>query len=128
MKRIFILIVIMAIGLGYQLQSVMAKKKWYIIKTKNGVCRVISADGKTDQTIGGPYKSEKNARSAKKKVCETRDLPSKKKKSKSKTSSDKKKKSETKGKKKSSEPESLEELGVSVIKDAIIDMIRKMEF
>ena len=44
-------------------------KKWYLIKGKDGVCKVIQAEKKTPAAIGGPYKNKANAEKAKAKKC-----------------------------------------------------------
>jgi len=41
----------------------------FIIKDKNGVCKVIQAKEKTPATIAGPYKTKSNAEKAKDKAC-----------------------------------------------------------
>jgi hypothetical protein len=46
-----------------------ANEKWFVIKDKNGVCRVISAEDKTPKTILGPYSTKKEAYAAKEKSC-----------------------------------------------------------
>ena len=46
-----------------------AEDPWFIIKDKNGVCKVIQAKEKTPATIAGPYKTQANADKAKDKAC-----------------------------------------------------------
>jgi colicin import membrane protein len=48
-----------------------AEDPWFIIKDKNGVCRVIQAKEKTPATIAGPYETQKKADEAKGKECAT---------------------------------------------------------
>ena len=61
------------------------KYRWYIIKGKDGVCKVISANKKTSKMIAGPYKTRENALEAKAKKCKGK--KPKKSKSKKKSSS-----------------------------------------
>jgi hypothetical protein len=49
--------------------SFAAEEPWFIIKDKNGVCKVIQAKEKTPATIAGPYKTKNNAEKAKDKAC-----------------------------------------------------------
>ena len=49
--------------------SFAAEDPWFIIKDKNGVCKVIQAKDKTPATIAGPYKTQANADKAKDKAC-----------------------------------------------------------
>ena len=49
--------------------SFAAEDPWFIIKDKNGVCKVIQAKQKTPATIAGPYKTRANADKAKDKAC-----------------------------------------------------------
>jgi hypothetical protein len=49
--------------------SFAAEEPWFIIKDKNGVCKVIQAKEKTPATIAGPYKTKTNAEKAKDKAC-----------------------------------------------------------
>jgi len=44
-----------------------AEKQWYIIKDKNGVCKVLQLKEKTDKTIAGPFKTKEEAKAAKEK-------------------------------------------------------------
>jgi hypothetical protein len=46
-----------------------AEDPWFIIKDKNGVCRVIQAKEKTPATIAGPYETQKAADETKGKEC-----------------------------------------------------------
>ena len=48
------------------------KYHWYIIKGKDGVCKVIQAEQKTPATIAGPYKTRENAQAAKEEKCSTK--------------------------------------------------------
>ena len=48
------------------------KYRWYIIKGKDGVCKVIQADTKTPATIAGPYKTKENAEAAKGEKCKAK--------------------------------------------------------
>ncbi|MFH1114255.1 MAG: hypothetical protein V1792_10065 [Pseudomonadota bacterium] len=48
-----------------------AEDPWFIIKAKNGVCRVVQAKEKTPATIAGPYETRKKADEAKGKECAT---------------------------------------------------------
>ena len=49
--------------------AIAEDKKWFIIKGKSGVCRVISAADKTPKTIAGPYDTKETAQEAKIKLC-----------------------------------------------------------
>ena len=60
--------------------AIAGDKKWFIVKGKSGVCRVISAADKTPKTIAGPYDSKENAQAAKLKLCEDTSKKSEKKK------------------------------------------------
>ncbi len=60
------------------------KYRWYIIKGKDGVCKVIQADKKTPATIAGPYKTRENALEAKKEKCKGKKKSKSKKRSSSK--------------------------------------------
>ncbi len=53
------------------------KYRWYIIKGKDGVCKVIQAENKTPTTIAGPYKTRENAQAAKEEKCEAKKRRSK---------------------------------------------------
>jgi len=53
--------------------SFAAEDPWFIIKDKNGVCKVIQAKDKTPATIAGPYKTKNNAEKAKDKACAKED-------------------------------------------------------
>jgi hypothetical protein len=139
MKQIAVFVVILIWCICGLCGNAKAKKwRWYIVKTKDGVCRVIEADAKTPQTIGGPYKTEQNAYQAKSEVCAARDLPSdKKQKSKKADVKSKSKKKQTRKKttaKKSSQGErkttkdSDSQPSTSVIKKLLIDVIKKMDF
>ena len=144
MKQIAVFLVVAIWCIGGMCGNAIAKKwKWYIVKSKDGVCRVIEADDKTPQTIGGPYKNEKNARAAKSEVCATRDLPSEKKKkskkSAAKSKTKKKQVAKKQSKKKSTAKKSSKDKkktakdgdsqpSSSVIKKLLIDVIKKMEF
>ena len=48
-----------------------AEDPWFIIRDKNGVCKVIQAKEKTPATIAGPYETQKKADEAKGKECAT---------------------------------------------------------
>ena len=144
MKQIIVFLIVAIWCIGGMCGNAIAKKwKWYIVKSKDGVCRVIEADAKTPQTIGGPYKSEKNARAAKSEVCATRDLPSEKKKKsrkaavkskpKKKQADKKQTKKKTTAKKTSKDKKKTAKDGdsqpsSSVLKKILIDVIKKMEF
>jgi len=43
---------------------------WFVIKDKNGVCKVIEAKEKTPATIAGPFKTKQDAEKAKDKECQ----------------------------------------------------------
>lgn len=47
------------------------KKHWFVVKDKNGVCRVIEAKEKTPATIAGPFKTKEEAEKRKAKDCPT---------------------------------------------------------
>ena len=49
--------------------AIAEDKKWFIIKGKSGVCRVISASDKTPKTIAGPYDTKEEAQQSKAKLC-----------------------------------------------------------
>jgi hypothetical protein len=46
-----------------------AGKSWFVIKDKNGVCKVIQAKDKTPKTIGGPFTSKDAADKFKTSKC-----------------------------------------------------------
>jgi hypothetical protein len=46
-----------------------AGEQWVVIKDKKGVCKVISAKGKTPKTIAGPFASKAKAVAAKEAKC-----------------------------------------------------------
>jgi hypothetical protein len=52
--------------------------RWYIIKGKDGVCRVIEADKRTPASIAGPFKTRENAEAAKEDRCNRKTKKSKK--------------------------------------------------
>jgi colicin import membrane protein len=54
-----------------------AEDPWFIIRDKNGVCKVIQAKEKTPATIAGPYETQKKADEAKGKECATADKEAK---------------------------------------------------
>jgi hypothetical protein len=45
------------------------KTQWFVIKDKNGVCKVIEAKEKTPATIAGPFKTREEAEKRKAKDC-----------------------------------------------------------
>ncbi len=45
------------------------KKHWFVVKDKNGVCKVIEAKEKTPATIAGPFETKKEAEKRKAEVC-----------------------------------------------------------
>jgi FtsZ-interacting cell division protein ZipA len=47
------------------------KKHWFVVKDKNGVCRVIEAKERTPATIAGPFKIKEEAEKRKAKDCPT---------------------------------------------------------
>ena len=47
------------------------KKHWFVVKDKNGVCRVIEAKEKTPATIAGPFQTKVEAEKRKAKDCPT---------------------------------------------------------
>jgi hypothetical protein len=55
------------------------KYRWYIIRGKDKICRVIEADGKTPATIAGPFKTRENALAAKEERCQGKRRGAKKK-------------------------------------------------
>ena len=63
------MVVLVAIFASTAVFSLAAEEPWFIIKDKNGVCKVIQAKEKTPATIAGPYKTQKNAEKAKDKAC-----------------------------------------------------------
>jgi len=65
----FIVAVLIAIFFVTAVFSFAAEDPWFIIKDKNGVCKVIQAKDKTPATIAGPYKTKDNAEKAKDKAC-----------------------------------------------------------
>jgi hypothetical protein len=67
--RHLIVVVLVAIFALTAVFSFAAEEPWFIIKDKNGVCKVIQAKEKTPATIAGPYKTQKNAEKAKDKAC-----------------------------------------------------------
>ena len=46
-----------------------AADNWFVIQGKDKVCKVIQAKEKTPATIGGPFKTKKEAEAAKEKLC-----------------------------------------------------------
>lgn len=68
-----IVVVLVAIFSVTAVFSFAAEDPWFIIKDKNGVCKVIQAKDKTPATIAGPYKSKDNAEKAKDKACAKED-------------------------------------------------------
>jgi len=64
-----IVAVLIAIFFVTAVFSFAAEDPWFIIKDKNGVCKVIQAKDKTPATIAGPYKTKDNAEKAKDKAC-----------------------------------------------------------
>jgi colicin import membrane protein len=54
-----------------------AEGPWFIIKDKNGVCKVIQAKEKTPATVAGPYETQKKADEAKGKECARADKEAK---------------------------------------------------
>ncbi len=68
MSALTILLVLSFTSLGLAAE----KYKWYIIKGKDGVCKVIQADKKTPATIAGPYKTKENAEAAKGEKCKAK--------------------------------------------------------
>ena len=86
--RYAIALVTVILVLSFASVTIAAEKyEWYIIKGKDGVCKVISADKKTPATIAGPYKTRENALEAKVKKCKGK--KPKKSKSKKRSSTDK---------------------------------------
>jgi hypothetical protein len=45
------------------------KKHWFVVKDKNGVCKVIEAKEKTPATIAGPFETKKEAEKRKAEAC-----------------------------------------------------------
>jgi hypothetical protein len=74
MKRLIILLSVLVFCLNASL-ALAAAEKWFILKDKNGICRVISADDKTPKTIAGPYTTQQKALDAKAKVCPGAAIP-----------------------------------------------------
>jgi hypothetical protein len=71
MKRLIVIIVAAAFCLSSSV--VFAKAyRFYIVKDKKGVCKVIEADKKTPKTLAGPYKTRENAEKAKATKCPTK--------------------------------------------------------
>jgi hypothetical protein len=46
-----------------------AADPWFILKDKNGVCKIIQAADKTPATIAGPFKTKEAAEKVKDKAC-----------------------------------------------------------
>ena len=68
MKKLTVMLVVVAFCLTSSV--VFAKAyKFYIVKDKKGVCKVIEADKKTPKTVAGPYKTRANAEKAKAEKC-----------------------------------------------------------
>ena len=63
---VFLTVVVFALTASFGLA---AGKSWFIIKDKNGVCKVIEAEKKTPKTIAGPFASKDAAVKAKEKKC-----------------------------------------------------------
>jgi hypothetical protein len=49
--------------------SFAAEDPWFVIKDKDGVCKVIQAKAKTSTTIAGTYKTKADADKAEDKAC-----------------------------------------------------------
>ena len=49
--------------------AIAADVRFFIIKGKSGICRVIGAVEKTPKTIAGPYKTKEEAQKAKLELC-----------------------------------------------------------
>jgi hypothetical protein len=80
MKRLAVLTMVFVFLLTASL-ALAAAEKFFVIKDKNGVCKVISAKEKTPKTIAGPFSSKAQAQAAKEKKCPAAAKPAKKKKS-----------------------------------------------
>jgi hypothetical protein len=83
MKRILVGLLVVVFCLVGAL-AFAAGEQWVVIKDKKGVCKVISAKGKTPKTIAGPFPSKAKAMAAKEAKCPQKPKATKKK-SKSKT-------------------------------------------
>lgn len=59
----------LAVFLFVGVAAYAAGEQWFVIKDKNGVCKVISAKDKTPKTIAGPFSSKAKAEAAKEKSC-----------------------------------------------------------
>ena len=65
--------ILLAVAFCLTASVVLAKSyKFYIVKDKAGVCKVIEAEKKTPKTLAGPYKTRENAEKAKATKCPTK--------------------------------------------------------
>ncbi len=69
MKKLVVLLSIAMFCVTGSLAFGAAGQKWYLIKGKDGVCKVIQSEKKTPAAIGGPYKTKANAEKGKAKKC-----------------------------------------------------------
>lgn len=76
---IAVLLLVIALSLSAGPGFASEKYRWYIIRGKDNVCRVIKADQKTPATIAGPFKTRENAQAAKEERCKGKRRGSKKK-------------------------------------------------
>jgi hypothetical protein len=68
MKKLLVFLAVTIFALTSTL-GLAAGKSWFLIKDKNGVCKVIEAEKKTPKTIAGPFTSKDAAAKAKDKKC-----------------------------------------------------------
>jgi hypothetical protein len=63
------MLIVMLAVFAFTSVAIAAGDPWFIIKDKNGVCKIIQAKDKTPATIAGPYKVKVEAEKAKDKAC-----------------------------------------------------------
>jgi TolA-binding protein len=70
LKKLSVLFVVILFSLMSGV-ALAQEKHWFVVKDKNGVCRVIEAKEKTPATIAGPFKTKEEAEKRKAKDCRT---------------------------------------------------------
>jgi hypothetical protein len=69
MKRSLILTLVLSLMFVFTANLAIAADPWFIIKGKDGVCKVIQAADKTPATVAGPFKTKEAADALREKVC-----------------------------------------------------------
>jgi hypothetical protein len=67
MKKILLLLVLAMFV--FTSAAALAADQFFVIKDKNGLCKVIKAKDKTPTTIAGPFKTKDEANKAKAEKC-----------------------------------------------------------